>query len=131
MVQAIEPGSYARPWSEEAAKEDPTLRPNVWVTRGEQRWPYWRDETTVSQGKKVRAATGKGVQFWLNEFSESWGAEIDSWAVVCWLARMQNGEPSLTLADVEDGLKYGDDIGMVPGHVEVDDPEDEDESPEA
>lgn len=143
MVQAIEPGSYARPWSEEAEKEDPSLKPTIWVYLGDKRLPFWIDETTVQQAHLVRQVTGKPRMYWLDDVSDTRGHEIDSWAVLWWLTRMQNGEPTLTLFEVEDGLKVGADFGVsdyptreaeeaaLLGKPAPAEDEDEDESPEA
>lgn len=143
MVQAIEPGSYARPWSEEAAKEDPSLRPTTWVFVGDKRLPYWMDETTARQARMVRDVTGHSRAYWLRDISITAGQEVDSFAVLWWLTRMQCGEPNLTFDEVEGALKVGDDFGIsdypsreaeaavLAGDEPEPDQGEEDESPEA
>lgn len=101
--------------------------PDWWVCLGEKRWPFRLEEVTAPQARLVRLTTGQSRGYWVRDVIDSGGTEIDSWAVVCWMARMQNGEPSLTLAEVEEGLKYGDDYSVKAGKTAKEDPD----SPEA
>lgn len=130
MVQAIEPGSYARPWSEEAEEADPSLKPTVWLYWNDLRQPYWADETTASQSRRVRDVTGHTRSYWLLDVSETNAQEVDSFAVLWWIALMQNGRPDASLEDVEAALKVGDKYGMDTGDDDAGEAEDVD-SPEA
>ena len=86
------------------------------------------DDKTLSESlrinaRKVREQTGVRLSFWLGEVTQTNGRELDSFAVLLWLARMQAGEPNLNLADGV--VRYGDDHGLEPvgGPVEADSPE--------
>lgn len=111
MVKAIEPGSYARPWDPEDPKVSEGDPPDVIVRLRDQRWPFWYDEMTARQQRAVRAETGTSAADWIVDFLKGGARDLDAWCVLCWLARMQAGE-NVTLADVEDGMKVGDDYGI-------------------
>jgi len=106
---------------------DPDDFPDWWVCLGEKRWPFRLEEVTAAQARLVRLTTGQSRGYWIRDVIESGGTEVDSWAVVCWMARMQNGEPTLTLAEVEEGLTYGSDFSVKKGASAAEDPD----SPEA
>lgn len=120
MTEAPEPGSYNR--EPETPPVDPMTPDAVPYLNGA-RFPFFVDEVTSTHARKVREQTGVRLSFWLGEVTQTNGRELDSFAVLLWLARMQAGEPHLNLADVV--VRYGDDHGLEPvdGPVEADSPE--------
>lgn len=104
MARAARPGS---PAPEIVTVPDGT--PDAWLVLKrqsdvEETWtPYHLAETTATQARNVRAVTGQPLRVWLADLVETAGRELDSFAVFQWLARMQNGEPGLTLREVEEG----------------------------
>lgn len=131
MGLAPEPGTVDDGVTGPAATPSPAAEvddhPDWWVFIGEQQWPFRLEEVTAPQARLVRQVTGQSRGFWIRDVIETGGTELDSWAVVCWMARMQNGEPNLTLDQVETGVKYGDDFGARAGVTKAEDAD----SPEA
>lgn len=86
------------------------MRPDVWVRWNGRRWGYFADETTSVHAAKVRRQTGQRCSFWLEDVIATNGRELDSFAVLLWLARLQHGEGELDLDDVS--VAFGDDYGI-------------------
>ncbi len=97
MTEAPEPGSYARP--DDPPPPDPMVPDAVPFLNG-RRYPFFVDEVTSVHARKVREQTGVRLSFWMAEVTNTNGRELDSFAVLLWLARMQAGEPNLNLDDV-------------------------------
>ena len=101
------------------------MRPDVWVRFNDLRLGYFTDETTSVHARKVRTQTGERVSYWLADVIDTNGRELDSFAVLLWMTRMQHGEPELDLADVT--VAFGDDYGI---EAPLDDDEVEADTPE-
>lgn len=114
MVQAIEPGSYARPWDNEDPKVSEGDPPDVVIRLGDKRWPFWYDEMTPRHQRTIRAETGMSAAKWVGLYAA--GSELDAWCVLAWLARVQCGE-DVTLDEIESSVVEGDDYGAEPGKV--------------
>lgn len=107
-----------RPRAPEALKtKTHTEGPDLWITLGEheshlgevvpeRRWPFRLGEVEPFHVRKLRLSTGLGLQELRILLGDVNWQELDTFSALVWLARMQNGEPHLTLEEVEDGVTF-------------------------
>lgn len=93
------------------------------VTIGVDGQPYTLrlGEMTAALVRELRAETGRSFTTFMGDLGGS-DPDLDVIAVIVWLARRQAGE-TVTLADVEAGLTYGNVDLTAPPPVEVGDPD--------
>lgn len=80
-------------------------------------------EVTARQSGAVRSATGRSLRSVLETAEDD--PDIDTIAVLVWLARLQAGERKLSYAEVAESITYGVQVES------VDDEPEDDDSPEA
>lgn len=91
MATAPEPGVSRRAEEAEQATKQITIKIR------DKTWRVVQSTLTFNTRKKVRESTGHSVAWWGREL------DLDAICVLVWVARMQSGEPDLTLeqADAE------------------------------
>lgn len=100
MAKAPRPGTT--PTAREQREQSNTITIAVDGSRHTLRF----DEITAADVRALRAATGEGIKELAAKLGES--PDLCDISTIVWLARRQAGETTLTLAEVDDSLQFGD-----------------------